>query len=229
SLRGRQVDLTRDCPRFQDEYELIRIAADNDRATLETVGTRACSDDPDSCKRIPPDLAVREKATRLFGDIQRATLNSLTTVQALANGLARMAGSKTIVFVLAGFVVEKLEAQVRQAVGDAARAGAHFYTIDARGLNKGSQATVIDQVAAESTIGSGTHFDAQVDGTNSLAVDTGGFAIRNENNFMRALDEIQQDAATYYVIGYAPSNTTFDGKYRTIAVTVKRPGVKVRA
>src|SRR5207237_8986413 len=55
------------------------------------------------------------------------------------------------------------------------------------------------------------------------------FAIRNENNFMRALDEIQQDAASYYVIGYTPSNTTFDSKYRTIAVTVKRPGVKVRA
>ncbi|HVD92605.1 MAG TPA: hypothetical protein VNC21_10000, partial [Vicinamibacterales bacterium] len=67
------------------------------------------------------------------------------------------------------------------------------------------------------------------DGTNSLAVDTGGFAIRNENNFGRALDEIQHDAGTYYVLSYRAENEVFDGKYRTISVKVARPGVKVRA
>ena len=69
----------------------------------------------------------------------------------------------------------------------------------------------------------------QADGTNSLAVDTGGFAIRNENNFGRALDEIQRDAGTYYVVGYIPAKDTFDGKYRAISVKVNRPGIKVRA
>src|SRR5262249_21573734 len=56
-----------------------------------------------------------------------------------------------------------------------------------------------------------------------------GFAIRNENNFARALDEIQQDTGTYYVVSYTPANTTFDGKYRSIDVSVSRPGAKVRA
>ena len=69
----------------------------------------------------------------------------------------------------------------------------------------------------------------QEDGINGLAVDTGGIAIRNENNFGRALDLIQRDAATYYVIGYTPANQTFDGKYRKIDTSVNRPGVKVRA
>jgi len=54
-------------------------------------------------------------------------------------------------------------------------------------------------------------------------------AIRNENNFGRALDVIQRDAGTYYVLGYTPTNQKFDGKYRTISVSVQRPGVKVRA
>jgi VWFA-related protein len=228
-LRSRQLEMTRDWPRFQDEYEVIRIAVDQDRETMRVVATRACSDDPDACKRVPPDLAIHEKASRLTGDMQRAALNTLSTVQALSNGLARLPGPKTVVFVSEGFVAEKLESAVRQAAGDAARAGAHIYAIDARGLNKGSQATIFDQPYAESTIGATTHFDAQVDGTNSLAVDTGGFAIRNENNFSRALDEIRQDAGTYYIIGYTPANTTFDGKYRAIAVSVRRPGVKVRA
>ncbi|HTM26432.1 MAG TPA: VWA domain-containing protein [Vicinamibacterales bacterium] len=227
--RSRQIELTRDWPRIQDEGELFRLA-DNDRETMEIVVTRACVDDPDYCKRGSPDVEVREKANRLIGDIQRDTMSTLTTVGALANGLARLPGQKTVVFLSEGFVAEKLESQVRQAVGLAARAGARFYALDARGLNKGAQATMIDQLAAESTIsGGGPHFDLQTDAPNSLAVDTGGFAIRNENNFGRALDEIQQDAGTYYLIAYSPAKAAFDGKYRTIAVNVARPGVKVRA
>ena len=72
-------------------------------------------------------------------------------------------------------------------------------------------------------------FDWNEDSTNALAVDTGGIPIRNENNFGRALDRIQADAGTYYVIGYNPSNQTFDGKYRKIDVSVRRDGVHVRA
>jgi len=227
-LRTRQLEMTRDWPRFQDEYEMLRVV-DQDRETMRLVAVRACNDDPDSCKRVPPDLAISEKASRLTQDMQRASLNTLSTVQAFSNGLARLPGPKTVVFISEGFVAEKLESAVREAAGDAARAGAHIYAIDARGLNKGGQATIFDQPYAESTIGAATHFDTQVDGTNSLAVDTGGFGIRNENNFSRALDEIRQDAGTYYIIGYTAANTTFDGKYRAIAVKVRRPGVKVRA
>jgi tetratricopeptide (TPR) repeat protein len=122
-----------------------------------------------------------------------------------------------------------MESELRQVVGQAARAGAHFYTIDVRGLNKGGNAQIIDHPLASNPMGAMTGFDMQADGTNSLAIDTGGFAIRNENNFGRALDEIQRDAGTYYVVAYMPSNAVFDGKYRTIEVRVSRPGVKVRA
>ena len=72
-------------------------------------------------------------------------------------------------------------------------------------------------------MGAPARFDMQADGANSLAVDTGGFAIRNENNFGRALDEIQHDAGTYYVVGYTPVKETFDGKYRAISVKVVAP------
>src|SRR5436190_23165653 len=141
-----------------------------------------------------------------------------------------MVGPKTVVFISDGFVAQGEEQTVRDATAIANRAGAHFYTIDARGLNKGSaSASIIDQATAFDSAGPSNRFDMQEDGTNALAVDTGGMAIRNENNFGRALDQIQQDASTYYVIGYAPANQTFDGKYRKIETSVKRAGVKVRA
>ena len=226
-LRSRQLEL-REWPRLQDELEAFRIAR-NERDAIQAAVNRACSDDPDACKRVPPDMQVRTKANQLVAAYRTATLQTLAVVDVLSKGLARIAGPKTVVFLSEGFVLEEQEMALRQAVGQAARAGAHFYTIDARGLNKGTNAQLIDQAVADNPAGAPARFDMQSDGTNSLAVDTGGFAIRNENNFGRALDEIQQDAGTYYVISYAPANELFDGKYRTISVKVGRPGVKVRA
>ena len=226
-LRSRQLEL-REWPRLQDELEAFRIAR-NERDAIQAAVNRACADDPDACKRVPPDMQVRSKANQLVAAYHTATLQTLAVVDVLSKGLARIAGPKTVVFLSEGFVLEEQEAQLRQAVGQAARAGAHFYTIDARGLNKGTNAQLIDQAMADNPAGAPGRFDMQSDGTNSLAVDTGGFAIRNENNFGRALDEIQHDAGTYYVLSYRAENEVFDGKYRTISVKVGRPGVKVRA
>jgi VWFA-related protein len=226
-LRSRQLEL-HEWPRLQDELEAFRIV-NQEREALDAAVRRACADDPDTCRRVPPDMMVMEKAQRMVSGYRNATLQTLSVVDGLSKGLARMAGPKTIVFLSEGFVLQDQESELRQAVGQAARAGAHFYTIDARGLNKGTVAEIIDQPLADVPAGATTRFDAQQDGTNSLAVDTGGFAIRNENNFARALDEIQRDAGTYYVIAYSPTNERFDGKYRSIAVKVKRPDTKVRA
>jgi VWFA-related protein len=226
-LRSRQLEL-REWPRLQDEFEAYRIV-NNDREAIANAVTRACADDPDACRRSPPDLQVRQKARQLVDTYRVATTQTLNVVNALSTGLARVPGSKTVVFLSEGFVIQGLEPQLRQAAGHAASAGARFYTIDVRGLNTGSGSQIIDQPLVDNAAGAPGRFDMQGDGTNSLAVDTGGFAIRNQNNFGRALDEIQRDAGTYYVVGYAPTNTTFDGKYRAISVKVARPNVKVRA
>jgi VWFA-related protein len=225
-----QRQMTREWPRIQDEFEAWRIAELNDDSALRQAIIRACSDDPDACRRTPPDLEITHKTKDIVRTAAAATQLTLNVVRALSNGLARMVGPKTVVFISEGFVAQGEEQTLRDATGIANRAGAHFYTIDARGLNKGSaSASIIDQATAFDSAGPSSRFDMQEDGTNALAVDTGGMAIRNENNFGRALDEIQQDASTYYVIGYTPTNQTFDGKYRTIETSVKRPGVKVRA
>lgn len=72
-------------------------------------------------------------------------------------------------------------------------------------------------------------FDGVADGTNALAVDSGGMMIRSENNIGRALNRVADDAGQYYVLAYQPSNANFDGTYRPIQVRVKRAGVRVRA
>lgn len=225
--RSRMVDLTREWPRLRDEAEAMAIARE-DRDAITRAVARACADDQSACQSA--DLAVRDKARRLRGDIQRASLETLSAITALANGLSRIPGPKTIVLFSEGFVVQEMESSLRTTVGQAARAGARVYAIDVRGLNRGAGASIGDQAAVDDAAGGPARFDNGEDGPNSLAIDTGGLMIRNENNLTRALQRVAADAEEYYVLGYIPSGgLVLDGKYRPIEVRVKRPGVTVRA
>jgi VWFA-related protein len=226
--RSRHVELTREWPRILDESEAIRIA-NNDREAVDRAVIRACTEDPSACRSVPPDLQLREKARRLQTQLERATMETLISINALASGLAKMPGPKTVVLLTDGFVTQDIETTLRQVVGQTTRAGARIYAIDVRGLNRGRGAGIIDQAAATDEAGAPAQFDMAEDGPNSLAVDTGGLMIRNENNIGRALGRIASDANRYYVLGYQPEDANFDGKFRPIEVRVKRPGVRVRA
>jgi len=121
---------------------------------------------------------------------------------------------------------------VQDAVALAARANARIYTLDARGLGRGL--TSLSSMAGGAPGGSDAmtrlveQMDFGSDATNSLAVDTGGFVVRNENDFARAIARIGDDASHYYVIGYR-SSLTQDGTFHRLRVTVRRPNVAVRA
>ena len=226
-VRSRQLEL-REWPRLRDPIEAFGIVR-GDRDALQAAVTRACNEDPDACKRASPEPQVQEKAQRMVAEYRAAAQATLGVVRALSKGLARMPGTKTVVFLSEGFVQEEMDGDLRVAAGEAARAGAHVYTVDVRGLNRGMTSGLIEQKLADDPAGAGARFDAQEDGTNSLAIDTGGLAIRNQNDLARALEAIQRDAATYYVLAYRPANGTMDGKYRRISVTVDRPDLRVRA
>jgi VWFA-related protein len=114
-------------------------------------------------------------------------------------------------------------------VGQTARAGARIYAIDVRGLNRGRGAGIIDQAQVVDEAGAPAQFEMGEDGPNSLAIDTGGLMIRNENNIGRALERVAADANRYYILGYQPEDADFDGTFRPIDVRVKREGVRVRA
>ena len=225
--RSRFVEMTREWPRLLSVDEAAQIV-DN---RLDAIEAAVCRATQDRINRLecqeedePP---VREKARRVVDDAQRPTTETLRTIDALAAGLARMSGPKTVVFISQGFPIAGLDTALRSIVGQTARAGARVYSLDVRGMNRAGD--TVDQAQSTNTAGAQPSFDAQADGFNSLAVDTGGMMIRNENNFGRALDRIAADAHQYYVIGYQPANATLDGKYRKIDVRVKRADVRVRA
>ena len=209
--------------------EAMRIHNNDDKIVLEEVYDRACQDEPDQCQRVDIHPLILEKAVTMSEAAGEATNETLRTLAALMNGLARMDGRKTLLLLSEGFLADESWPFVQEAVGLAARAHATIYTLDARGLDKG--------LPSGQDVDPGTHdqnarmleqFDLGSDSINSLAVDTGGFVVRNTNFFDQAIQRIVDDASSYYVLGYRPEAAP-DGKFHKITVKMKRPGLTFRA
>ena len=59
-----------------------------------------------------------------------------------------------------------------------------------------------------------------------VAQRTGGFQVRNSNAFQ--LDRIYEDQGGYYLLGYRPTDETFNRKFHQIKAKVKRSGMTLR-
>jgi hypothetical protein len=68
----------------------------------------------------------------------------------------------------------------------------------------------------------------RVDSLRTLAENTDGLALVNSNNLGADFKRIIADLSSYYLLGYYSSGK-LDGRFHSITVRVKRPGVQVRA
>ena len=114
----------------------------------------------------------------------------------------------------------------RDILGEANRANATFYTVDPRGLPVFDTQldTTPPPVDVEMKI-----LSTRLDSLRVLAENTDGIAALNHNDLDTSLKRIVNDLSSYYLIGYRSTNARLDGKFHTITVRVKRPGIDVRA
>ena len=104
------------------------------------------------------------------------------------------------------------------------RANATFYTIDPRGLIAGQDVdeTVNQQDWLEYVLETQTSL-------RTLAEETGGFAIVNQNDFDKGLKRIDSETSDYYLLGFYSSNPDPLRRNRRITVTVRgRPELEVK-
>ena len=132
-----------------------------------------------------------------------------------------------------------------ELIESANRASVVVYTIDPRGLQSMSptaEATSTGMVVKDTEP---TKFSEQFQnrkqafwetqvGLGYVAKQTGGFLISNTNDIGRGLGRIMSDLRGYYLIGYRPSEDTFSkpgtrGRFHSIKIKVKRPGLQVRS
>ena len=72
------------------------------------------------------------------------------------------------------------------------------------------------------------HAAARLDSLRLLADATDGLAVLKRTAIEEALPRIVADASSYYLVTYRSTNTKLDGRFRTLAARVTRPGIKVR-
>lgn len=212
------------------EAEALRIAVE-ERAVIADVVARACRDDPSQCTdpRTPADTEsdVRLKATRVSAELRAGSARTLATIRSLLTALDAIDGPKTILLMSEGFAADESWDEVQHAIGLAARANARIYSLDARGLPIAG-ADVLVRAPDEATTRMLATLGGVDEASNSLAVDSGGFAVRNVNDLSDAMAEIARDASTYYVLGYRSDRPT-NGRLRRVTVTVRRLGTTVRS
>jgi hypothetical protein len=65
--------------------------------------------------------------------------------------------------------------------------------------------------------------ERQIEILRTLADNTDGLAIVNTNDLASGFGRITDDLSAYYLLGYASTNTTLDGKFRQIEVKLVNP------
>ena len=113
----------------------------------------------------------------------------------------------------------------------AIRSSVVIYSVDTQGLQ------VTGLTAADSFYGTGQQYADVIArrsymlwsrgaGGDLIATQTGGFQVKNSNNYR--IDRIVQDQSGYYLLGYRPTDETFNRKFHHIKAKVKRSGMNLR-
>lgn len=198
--------------------------------------------------------AMQARMMESFEGLERdqqgyATSNGLL---AIVSAMRAIPGRKSVVFFSEGLQIPpNVQSQFTSVIDAANRANVSIYPMDAGGLRTDSLLKETREginAAAESRLAWNPSRDISDrpmmealernedllranphSGLGMLADQTGGFLIANSNDLRDGFGRIDTDMRHYYVLTYVPKNTTFDGRFRTIDVKVKRPGVRVRS
>ncbi len=116
--------------------------------------------------------------------------------------------------------------QFHLLLDEANRSNTSFYPVDPRGLAVFDTDIGPDRpppIDADARM-----LQTRLSSLRTLADRTDGLAIVNTNNISAGLRRVVDDLTSYYLLGYYASGR-LDGRFHSITVRVKRPGIRVRA
>ena len=159
------------------------------------------------------------------------TDRQLAALQTAVSMLKTVNEQKSLVYFAGGLRLNGTDnqAQLRATINAAIRSNVAFFPVDARGLvatlplgdstrpSPGGIGVFNGNMAMSSI----TNFQRSQDSLYALASDTGGKALLDNNDLAAGIVQAEQAITSYYVIGYYPSNTNLDGKFRRVKITLK--------
>jgi VWFA-related protein len=158
------------------------------------------------------------------------TDRQLSALQTAANMLGKMNEKKVLLYFASGMRLNGVnnQAQLRATIDAAIRMGVAFWPVDSRGLV--AQAPLGDATQGSPgnvSMYNGTAAQAQTsrreqsqDTMYSLAADTGGKALLDNNDLTHGITEAQKSISDYYILGYYTTNGAPNGRFRKIKLTI---------
>ena len=160
----------------------------------------------------------------------RTTLDAL---ERALNGLAGAKGRKSVILVSEGFIHDLNVDEFKRVSEASRRANAAIYFLNARGLEGMPLAMTAEFGPAlpDQDIGfaMAESYDA-VGGRRSWRATAAASPSATRTTSRRGIQKIANETQAYYLLGYIPSNTARDGKFRKIQVKLANgKGLQVRA
>ncbi|HSD66018.1 MAG TPA: VWA domain-containing protein [Vicinamibacteria bacterium] len=226
------------------DYEAMRIHIYRDPQVVERVlrryeqyGVAAAlsrrQDSSDMTSGTVDDPYVTGRASEVYYQAVTRLRTTLDALERALNGLAAAKGRKSVILVSEGFIHDINVDEFKRVNEASRRANAAIYFLNARGL-EGMPIEMTAQFGpALPDQDVGFAFAETLDavaGADEVADDSGGFTVRNTNNLAAGIQKIANETQAYYLLGYIPTNTTRDGKFRKIQVKLASPkGREIRA
>lgn len=225
-------------PDRMSDFEAMRIYTFNDvevqarvRRRFESRGvapkdTSRSEGDPTS------DPYVRARASDVY--FQALTRNRLTleVVERLLMAMQGVRGRKSLILVSQGFIYDPNMDEFKQVVQASRRGNVAIYFLNVKGLDSLPSDFSAEFGPAIDTRDISAAFTETYEasaGSESLAVDSGGFVVRNTNDLGSGIRRIADETRAYYLLGYTSTNAKRDGRFRKIQVKLARKGLNVRA
>ncbi|MDE3148266.1 MAG: VWA domain-containing protein, partial [Acidobacteriota bacterium] len=153
-----------------------------------------------------------------------------SALQTAAKMLGGLSEKKSLIYFASGMRLNGVDnqAQLHATIDAAIRAGVSFWPIDARGLvasaplgdaTQGSPGNV-GMYSGSAMQAISDRFQQSQDTMYSLAADTGGKALFDNNDLTRGIVQAQHAISDYYIVGYYTTNTAQNGRFRRINITL---------
>jgi hypothetical protein len=211
--------------------------ADRVKRRFETYGvtSRAESEQQRESRQIYQagiiDPYVMRRATEEYLKTRSRNRATLAALERTLRPLAASRERKTVVFASDGFVYDTQEAGFGRVTEAARRANAVLHFLDTRGLQApGLYSAQFDAAPGDSGSALAVLADSSLDaeGAEALAIDTGGYAVRNTNDLSDGVARIAVESRSYYLLGFSP-NVPRDGRFRRLQVKTRLKDLTLRA
>ena len=184
----------------------------------------------------------------------QALAGTMRTLRFVLQGMRELPGRKSMVLLSDYIPIQEQEpgptlggtasafnstisyAALLQRVAELAiRGSVVIYAVDTRGLAytgptaadkfSGTAREITNQIQASFSSRSQSLLAGR-EGSDLIARQTGGFLVRNSNDF--GIERVMDDQRGYYLIGYRPGDQTFNRRFHHIKARVKRGGLTLR-